>query len=409
MKTGRAGGSSSGPPGRNRPYATNSKPTRGLELGQEKLNFQTIPMHGNRRSIGFDEYRDDIVNKLIVVTGPYRGGTTLLVDYLNARQDCCVASDFLEREHTSLFYFAGQTGVGAYLAIPELSAYTTRGILKNGLFEGDHIVGLTKVLGRGFKNERFTFREEKRFIISDLDRYTFPIKDFHEKGYRLVLKHPELSFNFPELGKLLPQSKFVLTYRPMMYVVRSWIRATKNKPGTWADLFDVWFDREGGYSLPVNLPKRHKEAWQDYTTFQRIVCFNDSLYECYLDNVATWDRSRYFLYHHQNLCEHPDLHRKAICDFLELTNRDRPMFEFQKKFLRNRNKEISFTDEQNGQAFEVLGRSLEEATEYYNEEFDKHLSIRPQEKRKTESAPRVAPRTLATPAGFMVDNSAAGQ
>jgi hypothetical protein len=365
----------------------------------EKLNFQTIPMHGNRRSIGCDDLRDEIVSNLVVVTGPYRGGTTLLVDFMNARQDACVASDFLEREHTSLFYFAGQTGVGAYLGLPELSSYTACGIIKNGIFDGDHIVGLTKVIGQGFKNERFTYRDDKRYVISDLDRYTSLIPEFHRRGVRLVLKHPELSFNFPELGKLLPKARFLLTYRPFMYVVRSWVRATSNKPGTWADLFKVWLDREGKFALPVNLPREYKEPWQEYSTFQRIVCFNHALYTKYLENVQTWDKNRFLLLHHQNLAEHPDLHRKEICAFLEMSNRDRGMFEFQKKFLRNRNREITFTPEQHAQAREVLGRGMAEEQEMFEEAFTAELTVRPPEK-KAAPVERTMPRTLATPPGF---------
>ncbi|SHK12505.1 Sulfotransferase domain-containing protein [Desulfatibacillum alkenivorans DSM 16219] len=366
-------------------------------MGDNQINFQTIPMHGNRRSVGCDETREKILDNMVIVGGPYRGGTTILTDFINSHEEICVVSDFLEREHTSIFYFAGQTGLCAYVKNPELSQYTARGIIANGVFDGEHVVGLTKILGNGFKNERFTYRGDKRFVINDLGRYTLPIEHFHQR-HRLAMKHPEVAYCFPRLAGVLDKAKILLTYRPMQYVVRSWVRATTSKPGTWADLFDVWLDDEGKKALPVHVPHDLKDAWQDYNVFQRIVCFNNELYKAFLKGVRTLDRDRFLLLHHQNLVEHPDLHRKAICSFIGISDRSRSMFEFQKKFLRNRNKEISFTDEQNAQAKEVLGVSMQEAQEAFEEEFVKELTVVP--RKLATTTPKEPPKAMVTPMLF---------
>ncbi len=355
-------------------------------------------MHGNRRSIGCDETREKIIDNMVIVGGPYRGGTTILTDFINSHEEICVASDFLEREHTSIFYFAGQTGICAYVKNPELSRYTARGIIANAVFDGEHIVGLTKILGNGFKNERFTYREDKRFVINDLGRYTLHMDSFYP-GHRLAMKHPEVAYCFPLIGGVLTNAKFLLTYRPIQYVIRSWVRATTAKPGTWADLFDVWEDNQGRKALPVHLPDEEKDAWQDYTTFQRIVSFNNGLFKAFLKGVQTYDKDRFLLLHHQNLVEHPDLHRKAICNFVGISDRSRSMFDFQKKFLRNRNKEVSFTDEQNAEAKEVLGTSLQEAQDAFEEGFVKELTVVPT-KLKGSTGPKTPPKTMVTPMFF---------
>jgi hypothetical protein len=257
---------------------------------------------------------EELARRAIFVAGPARGGTTLLARLLGANATLYNAFTNRVYEHRALFNYRDQSGLCRRLlaepaptrdeVVGELeAALTARGFLLNvdakrpGAVSLDLRERARRLLGRPANGGAGKIR------LGAL-----------RPDARLVLKSPELCFVADRLAALLPEARFVVTYRPVEQVILSMWR--KGREGWYWAQWRRAVEPSGRYRLPLTVRPEWSAVWQRASDLQRCGIRAISYFEA-LDRVLPELGERAVVCPHQRLLAEFDASVHELCQFLD--------------------------------------------------------------------------------------------
>lgn len=265
---------------------------------------------------------EELLERIIFVSGPPRSGTTFAVKSLNHHPAFIAAIDDHVYECWGLYYYRQRCGLVHEMRIRSVKKAETEEILGRHLFHDDHLISAAP----SEKTKNFTEVPEslsrypgsiRSVLDRDVIRYSVPLTHFSAE-WRICLKSPEISFVLPQLADVFPQAKFVLVYRPIIEIAESMYRT-----GNMVIRFPVYHRRwveekkeSGELMPPPGIPEEWNTLWQKATDFQRCVMYASSYVRAILQGVARIKSDRYFIYNHKDLLKDPASIFGPMAEFL---------------------------------------------------------------------------------------------
>jgi len=273
--------------------------------------------------VGPDWPKDSrLADRLVLVGGPPRSGTTFAARCLNAHPQVMTAIDDHVYECWALYYYRNRTGLVADLRTRPVTRAECLERLGNYLVDGDYLAGVApadKTAGLSPSPPRT--RPDRGAIPPDLKtvRFQFPLAKFREDSY-LCLKSPEISFVLPQLATLLPDARFIMVYRPLLEIAESMFRKGEN-----VRLLAVYHRRwrnetsESGLLLPPpGVPEEWRAAWSGVTDFQRCLVYAASYMRAMIRDIGQIPANRLLLYNHAAMRSNPDRVFARWAKFLDI-------------------------------------------------------------------------------------------
>lgn len=273
--------------------------------------------------MGLDLHKEHrLADRLILVGGPPRSGTTFAVRCLNAHPQVMAAIDDHVYECWALYYHPSRIGLVADLRHRPVTRAECLDRLENHLLAGDYLAGVAlsdKTAGLSPSPPRT--RPDHGAIPPDKKtiRFQFPLARFREDSY-LCLKSPEISFVLPELAALLPDARFILVYRPLLEIAESMFRKGTNVRKV-AVYHRRWRNETDGAGLPVfppGVPAEWQTAWSGVTDFQRCLLYAASYMRAMIRDIGQVPANRLLLYNHADMRSNPEQVFARWAKFLDI-------------------------------------------------------------------------------------------
>jgi len=239
---------------------------------------------------------------------------------LNEHPNLVTAIDDHVYECWALYYYPGRTGLVHELRTGEMTSNAVIQKLSRHLFERDILVGAAESAKTGGLNLTPPhYRTDGSRTVQDekLKRFDLPLALFPPKG-RICLKSPELVFVLPQLSKLLPETKFILVYRPILEIAESMFRKgnIKKKAPRFHKRWEREKDNAGLLIPPPSLPLDWQEHWQEATGFQRCLLNAAGYLKAMESSLDIIPGQQVFIYNHARLRENPARTFKHLTRFL---------------------------------------------------------------------------------------------
>ncbi len=277
------------------------------------MKNETLPKTG-------DENR--LLDRMVLVGGPPRSGTTFVAKSLNLHPGFVCAIDDHVYECWGLYYNRDRVGLVRELRTRQISAEEARAILKKHLFRDNRLVGAAsseKINGfpQVSSSASPPFQAVRSILDKDLKRHAIPLAQFSAK-WRLCLKSPEISFVLPQLARHFPGAKFVLVYRPIIEIAESMYRIG-NRVKRFPVFHKRWIEEKsesGELIPPPGVPAEWNKMWQNVSDFQRCVIYAAGYMRGLRQGIREFAPGRYFIYNHADLRNAPRQIFQALARFL---------------------------------------------------------------------------------------------
>lgn len=254
---------------------------------------------------------EDILERLVLVGGPPRSGTTFAAKSLNAHPHLVTAIDDHVYECWALYYYRTRVGLVQDIRVHprEIDREEVNRRLREHLVSGDRLAGVAPSLKTGdCPSAVLPVRPDADAIQADfkLSRCMFPLERFGE-DWRLCLKSPEISYVLPELASFLPGVNFVLVYRPVIEIAESMYRKglTVKKVSVFHKRWDGERDESGRLVPPPGVPGEWFGLWREVSDFQRCVIYAVCYLRAMVEGVKRVPGERVFVYDHARMRESP--------------------------------------------------------------------------------------------------------
>ncbi len=279
------------------------------------MKDETLPQTGDE---------NPLLDRMVLVGGPPRSGTTFAAKSLNLHPSVMTAIDDHVYECWGLYYYRDRAGLVQELRTHPLSTEEVKHSLTHHLVDGDYLVGAapsdkTANYPEISKIPSLYPGTVRSLLDANLVRYSFPLEQFSPEWY-LCLKSPEVSHVLPQLASHLPGAKFLLVYRPVIEIAESMYRI-----GTRVKRFPVFHERwkqekeESGVLLaPPGVPAEWYDLWQNATDFQRCVIYTAGYIRAIVEGTSVLPPHRYMVYNHAQLRNQPGETWKKLARFLDI-------------------------------------------------------------------------------------------
>ncbi len=254
---------------------------------------------------------DNILNRLILIGGPPRSGTTFAAGSLNSHPRIVTAIDDHVYECWALYYYRTRVGLVQDIRAqsPGINRESVKRRLREHLVSGDGFTGIApSVKTGGCPSAPLPVRPGVEAGRADynLNRCSFPLGRFGEE-WRLCLKSPEISYVLPQLAALLPGAKFVLVYRPIVEIAESMYRKglTVKKVSVFHKRWEGERDETGELVPPPGVPGEWSHLWPGVSDFQRCVINAAAYLRALVEGVKQLPAGRVFVYNHAHMRECP--------------------------------------------------------------------------------------------------------
>ena len=267
-------------------------------------------------------HAEQLFNRLILVGGPPRSGTSLAARLLNTHPCIITAIDDHVYECWGLYYYGTREGlIGDLRESSNLDRGAVR-LLVAHLVEDGHLKGAApSKKSRGLPVSPPPIRPDGESIPMDgkVIRHPFPLERFEESWY-LCLKSPEISFALNPLSELFPAAKFVMLYRPILEIAESMYRMghTVEKVAVYHQRWRNERDAQGNLIPPPGVPYEWSNLWSLSSDFQRCCLYALSYLGAVATGCASLPPDRYFLYNHTKMRRKPDIVLNDLAHFLEV-------------------------------------------------------------------------------------------
>lgn len=266
---------------------------------------------------------DGALDRLVLVGGPPRAGTTFLARTLNAHPALAVAIDNAVYESWALYRYRFRSGLIAELQQRELTAREARMTLADSLVRDGEVWGVAPsdsvedcplvpaprrpaepVVGGGRGLVGALRRMFRRIVPhrGDIVRHRVPLHRFQDGRLRLCLKSPEVTLALPGLGRAFPDAQFLVVYRSALEIAESMFRKGVEWPLAFQKRWANERDETGRRVPPPNVWPDWRPLWGDVTDFQRCLLVAASYLRVLARDAGELATSgRLFLYDHDEL------------------------------------------------------------------------------------------------------------
>jgi hypothetical protein len=297
---------------------------------------------------------DIILNRLILAGGPPRSGTTLLAKILNSHSNIVTSIDNGNWETRALYYYREESGLVRQLREGDASPENIRQYLEDRFIENDQVIGVafspkvslspvmpsiqtspekvslhSKIENK--KNKSLVKRIRKglkRFLkkqnlsspsaqSSFLDRRRVSMQRF-QNDLSLCLKSPEITFVLPQLSRVLPDTRFILVYRPVFEIAESMYRKGLQWNFSYHKRWRAELDAKGNSIPPLGVPDDWHYLWQTASDFQRCVIYAASYIRAMATGIPFINPRQLFIYDHCTLQKTPQIVLHALASFLNI-------------------------------------------------------------------------------------------
>ncbi len=264
---------------------------------------------------------EKILDRLVLVGGPPRSGTTFAAKALNAHPRIVTAMDDPVHECWALYHYPTRRGLVDDLRQGSLMRAEVVARLKDHLFAGDRFAGVapsakteSSPISAAPPPPAGIMPGERKVI-----RHALPLARF-AADWRLCLKSPEISFVLPRLADLLPSARFVLVFRPLAEIAESMFRKSRTvrRQPVFNRRWEGETDGEGRLLPPPGVPAEWTGLWRQGTGFQRCVLNAAAYARAMASGCAALPAERFFVYDHARLRTRPEPLLCALAAFLGL-------------------------------------------------------------------------------------------
>ncbi len=261
----------------------------------------------------------NITDRLILIGGPPRSGTTFIAESLNTHPKIMTVIDDHRYECWTLYYYKTRVGLVQKIRSGKASKNQIPAALEKRILKKDLITGVApseKI--NSFPNSLPPKRPDEPPNYTDklLLRRDVPI-DFFKKDMFLCMKSPEISFVLPQLAQALPQTKFILVYRPIIEIAESMYRkAQLVKLPIYHKRWSKEKDQNGELIPPPGIHTCWRDAWKTAPDFHRCMIYAASYMRALETGLSHIPNERLLFYDHSMLRKHPRWVFAAIANFL---------------------------------------------------------------------------------------------
>jgi len=263
---------------------------------------------------------ENILDRLLLVGGPPRSGTTFAARALNSHPRIVTAIDDHVCECWALYHYPTRQGLVQDLRSGSLTKAEATRRLRLHLFDGDRFSGAAPSV----ESREFPLSMAIQPLAastpgpkSKIARHAFPLDRFGPDWF-CCLKSPEISFVLPQLAGILDTARFILVYRPVIEIAESMFR--KGMTVRASPVFHRRWKGErtddGRLIPPPGVPQEWAALWQAVTDFQRCVVYAASYVKAMSEGMGLLPGNRFFLYDHDRMRAHGDGVFRALASFL---------------------------------------------------------------------------------------------
>lgn len=258
---------------------------------------------------------EKILDRLLLVGGPPRSGTTLAARMLNLHPYIYAAVDDHVHECWALYHYPSRRGLVDDLRRGPLSPAQARERLDRHLFRSGRIAGVAS----SPKTAGLPGAEPATRGNRPLPRHDLPLGSLPQ-GSCLCLKSPEICFVLPQLAGLLPSARFVLVFRPLAEIAESMFRKSRTvrRQAVFNRRWEGEQDGEGRLLPPPGVPGEWTGLWRQGTGFQRCALNAAAYARAMAAGCAALPAERIFVYDHARLRARPEPVLSALARFLGL-------------------------------------------------------------------------------------------
>ncbi len=262
---------------------------------------------------------EKILDRLLLVGGPPRSGTTFIARALNAHPRIVTAVDDHVHECWALYHYPTRRGLVHDLRHGCLERTEAVVRLRDHLFAGGHFAGVAP--SAQTEGSPLAGPPEPPALAAPGSRtavrHALALERFAADWY-LCLKSPEISFVLPRLTELLPQARFVLVFRPVSEIAESMFRKglTVRKIPVFQRRWEGERLDDGRLIPPPGVPEKWQTLWGEVTAFQRCVIYAASYLQAVIGGCAALSSERYFIYDHARLRARSEPILRGLASFL---------------------------------------------------------------------------------------------
>jgi hypothetical protein len=265
---------------------------------------------------------DDILDRLVLIGGSPRSGTSFAAKSLNSHPRILTAVDDQVYECWTLYNYQTRDGIVEDLRNPSRTIRREEVIrrLQERLISNGYLSGIAP----SKKTEKCVSvplpnHNDVVLPAVETNRILFPI-DRLGKEWRFCLKSPEISYVLPQLVALFPKARFVLIYRPIIEIAESMYRKGMKvkKVPVFHKRWDGERDKDGELVPPPGIPGKWMDLWRQVNDFQRCVINAASYLRAFLKGAKQLPKQRFLVYNHAHLRESPWQVFNVLASFLEV-------------------------------------------------------------------------------------------
>lgn len=262
---------------------------------------------------------NDISDRMVLVGGPPRSGTTFAARSLNLHPDIMTFIDDHRYECWTLYYYKTRTGLVRQMRENKVLAEDIRKIIFKRMIKENHFWGIASSEKTApFPLAPIPIRSDSPPTKQDLKliRRNVPLRFFHN-GMYLCLKSPEISFVLPQLAQALAKARFVIVYRPLIEIAESMFRkGNEVKMPIFHNRWNLERDINGELIPPPGVPGYWHELWKRGSDFYRCILYAASYTGALIEGINKISPKRVFVYNHLDLRKEPLQVFANLADFL---------------------------------------------------------------------------------------------
>ncbi len=293
--------------------------------------------------------KNNLLDRLILLGGPPRSGSTYLAESANSHPQIMTVIDDHRFECWTLYYYKTRLGLVTDIREGHEEADNIRTKLQARMFDEKK----QSLMGVAHSDKTASFPTSALPIRPDgeapnrmdekLLRHDVPL-DLLQDNIQLCMKSPEISFILPQLARALPSARFIIVYRPIIEIAESMFRKGHTvKLPIYHKRWDLERDAAGKLIPPPGVPTYWHDRWSDESTpvFLRCLIYAASYMlalEEGIQAILAEDTQRILVYDHSHLRARAGQVFQSIAGFLSV---DAAGFAQAQQDLRERPPQIS--------------------------------------------------------------------
>lgn len=262
---------------------------------------------------------EQILDRLLLVGGPPRSGTTFAARALNGHPRIVTAVDDHVCECWALYYYPTRLGLVQELRAGTVTRERALERLRVHLFDGGRFAGLLPSTARRGLPVAASLRAgaSPAENAARVARISLSLEHFGDDGY-LCLKSPEITFVLRELAGLFDTARFVLVHRPVAEIAESMFRKglTVRRVAVYHRRWEKERDANGEWIPPPGVLPEWTELWNHAGSFQRCVLYAASYLRAMAEGCERLPADCCFTYDHARLRENSGPILSALAAFL---------------------------------------------------------------------------------------------